>query len=62
MELFVHFVSSVASAKKSGIVQQSVFFDQRHTSCDDIDVVADCQINEAIADFFGILGQPADGL
>ena len=62
MKLFIHFVSSVTPAEETGVVQQSVLFYQRHAARNDIDIVADCQIDKAVTDFLGILGQPTDSL
>ena len=62
MYLFVHFVCSVATAQKTYVVQTSVlFFDKRHTACNDIDVVTDGQFYKPFSDFIGISGQSADG-
>ena len=61
MNFLICLIATVTATEKTDVIQP-VVFDQRHAPGNDIDVVADCQINEAIADFFGILGQPADGL
>ena len=61
MYLFVHFVRSVAATKETDVVQP-VVFDQRHAPGNDIDVVADRQVDEAVQHLVRIFRQLADRL
>ena len=38
------------------------FYSKNKDDILDIDIVADCQIDKAVTDFLGILGQSADSL
>ena len=59
--LLVHLVRAVAAAEEAYVVQAAVFLDERHAARDDVDVVADGQLDEALAYLIGIGSQATDG-
>src|SRR3712207_3350554 len=62
MQFLIHFIRPVTAAKKANVIQHSVFLQQWHAAGNDIDVVADGQIDKSLANFLGISRQPANGL
>ena len=62
VHLLVHVVGAVAAAEEADVVEPSVGLDVGHAAGDDVDVVADGQLDEAVADLLGVLCQPADRL
>ena len=62
VQFLVHLVGTVATAQVADVVEKSVLFDEGHAAGDDVDVVADGQVDEPLAYLVGVLGQTADGL
>ena len=60
--LLVHLVGAVAAAEEADVVQAAVLLDEGHAARDDVDVVADSQLDEALANLVGEGGQSTDGL
>ena len=61
VQFFVGVPGPVAAAQIADI-EQAVAVEERHRPGDDIDVVADGQLYEPVADFLGISGEVADGI
>ena len=62
VDLLVHVVRAVAAAEEPHVVKPAVGLDVGHAARDDIDIVADGQLDEAVADLLGVLSQSADRL
>ena len=62
VDFLVHLVRPVAAAKEADVVERAVVLQVRHTSGDDVDVIADSEVEEAVAHFLGVLSQAADRL
>lgn len=58
--LLIHLVRAVAAAEEAHVVQAAVFLDERHATRDDVDIVADGQLDEALAYLVGIGSQATD--
>ena len=62
VDFLVHLVRAVAAAEEAHVVERAVFLQVRHTAGDDVDVIADGEVEEAVAHFLGVLSQAADRL
>ena len=62
MYLLIHVIRTVTAAEEAHIVETAVGLDKGHTAGDDVDVVTDGKLDEAVAYLLGILRQSAYGL
>ena len=62
MDFLVHLVSAIAADEEAHIVETTVVLDVGHGARDDVDVIADGELAEAVADLLGILSQRTYGL
>ena len=61
VNLLVHIHATISTAKETDIVE-GIALEIRHTTGDDIDVVADGKFTESVTDLIGILSHHADAL